>query len=432
MSEKIKKILIIILFIIIVILLAGFLYFIFFKKPIVPPVVLPEEKPEVIIPRLPVSQQDWKIMTVEQRIDRGLPAIEWPIEKEEILPEVLPSVERIVPKINEIADGGRTWITPVSFEPVKGATLAFNGVNSIYYDQQTGHFYEIDSLGSKKLLTDQVFYDVENIVWSPSKSQAIIEYPDGFKVMYDFNKKRQYTLPKNWQEFSWDSSGSRIVFKSMSKYPENTWLAVARPDGSQAKPIEHMGDNADKVTVSWSPNNQVVAFSATGQPRGVWEQEMLLIGLHGENFKSLVVDGRGFEPKWSPQGDKIAYSVYSVEFGYQPRLYIVNAQGDEIGRDKKNVNLATWAHKCTFNQSGSILYCAVPKDLPEGAGMIPELAKNTRDDFYKVNVGTGEVSFLAEGAMGGYNVSEIYLSKDEDILYFVDKNTEKLRYLRLK
>ena len=424
-----KKILIIILFIIIVILLTLFLYLIFFKKPAIPPLVVPPVEEEVRLPRLPVTKESWEDMTIRQRIQQGLPALEWPLEE---LEEITEPVERIVPEIDEVAKGRRTWITPISDQPVKGAALAADGVNSVYYDSISGHFYSIDNVGNKELLTDQVFYNIDKINWAPTKDRAIIEYPDGFKVMYDFNKKRQYTLPRNWQDFSWNNVGSQIAFKSISKYPENNWLAIARADGSQSKPIEHMGDNADKVTVSWSPNNQVVAFSATGQPRGAWEQEMLLIGQHQENFRSLIIDGRGFEPKWTPKGDKIVYSVYSVESGYQPRLYLVNAQGDEIGRDKKNLGLATWVHKCTFNQSGSTLYCAVPKELPEGAGLILELAEDARDDFYQIDVATGEVSFLAEGAMGGYNVEEIYLSADETCLYFIDKNTKRLRYLKLE
>ncbi len=428
MNEKTKKILIIILFIIIIVFLAWFLYLIFFKKPVTPIPIAPVEKEEVK-PRLPATKESWETMTIQERIQQGLPALEWPSAA---VKEITEPIKRVVPEIDEVAQGQKTWITPISDQPVKGASLAADGKNSIYYDSVSGYFYSIDIVGNKELLTEQAFYNIDTINWSPNKNQAIIEYPDGFKVMYDFDKKKQYTLPRNWQDFSWNGTGGQIIFKSISDYAENNWLAIANPDGSQSKPIEHLGDNADKVTVSWSPNNQVVAFSSTGQPRGVWEQEILLIGQHQENFRSLIIDGRGFEPKWTPQGDKLVYSVYSAEFSYQPRLYLVDAQGDEIGRNKKNLGLATWAHKCTFNQNGTTLYCAVPKELPEGAGLVLELAEDARDDFYQIDVATGNISFLAEGAMGGYNVQEMYLSDDETYLYFVDKSTQKLRYLKLK
>jgi hypothetical protein len=105
---------------------------------------------------------------------------------------------------------------------------------------------------------------------------------------------------------------------------------------------------------------------------------------------------------------------------------------DNPGGNKKSLGLATWAHKCVFNKDGSSLYCAVPRDLPEGAGLVKELAERSRDDFYKIDAETGKVSFLAEGAMGGYNVENIYVSEDEAYLYFVDKYSHRLRYIRLK
>ena len=429
MSEKTKKILIIILFIVIVIGLSLLIYSLFFKKPVsVGPIVEPivEEGARLT---LPATKESWENMTISERIQQGLPAIEWP---EGAVEEIVEPVQVIVPEIDDVAEGRRTWVTPVSDDPVKGATLSADGSKSIYYNSETGQFFSTDNIGNKELLTSQIFYDIENIDWSPTKDKAIIEYPDGFKVMYDFNTKTQYTLPKNWEEFNWNAAGSQIVFKSLSKYPENNWLAIAQADGSRPQPIEHMGENADKVVVSWSPNNQVIAFSSTGEARGVWEQEILLIGQNQENFKSLIVDGRGFEVKWSPQGDKIVYSVYSSESSYRPQLYLVDAQGDQIGRDRKSLGLATWAYKCTFNKTGSFIYCAVPEDLPEGAGMVLDLAEDARDDFYKIDVATGAITFLAEDATGGYNVESVYLSDDEDYLYFVDKNTQRLRYLKLK
>ena len=419
-----------IIFLIVLVILAGLIWFVFFRQK--PVVVQPTpEKPITEQPaRLPVTRSQWEVMTIEERGRQGLPLSEWPAEG--VVTETPVAPEKITPEIDEVASGGRTWINTISDDVVQNATLAGDGQSNIYYDKTGGHFYKIDNLGNKELLTDQIFYNVDNINWAPTKDRAILEYPDGFKVMYDFDQKKQYTLPKNWENFSWDSSGSHFAFESTSQYSENNWLATSRADGSEAKPIEHIGENADKVTVSWSPNNQVVAFSATGDPRGAWEQEILLIGQNGENFKSLVIDGRGFESKWSPIGDKIVYSVYSADSNYQPKLYLVNAQGEEIGSDKIDLKLATWADKCAFNNNGSALYCAVPKNLPEGSGLITDLAANTRDDFYKIDAVTGQVSFLAEGAMGGYNVGDIYLSSDESTLYFVDKDTSHLRSIKLK
>jgi hypothetical protein len=49
-----------------------------------------------------------------------------------------------------------------------------------------------------------------------------------------------------------------------------------------AQAIQELGDNADKVTVNWSPSRQTVAFSQTGNPAGGEQRQILLIGMHQE------------------------------------------------------------------------------------------------------------------------------------------------------
>lgn len=427
----IKRILTIIGFILVVILMTFLVYYIFFR-PARPSVVAPPVTPEAPA-KLPVTREVWERMTIEERGRLGLPQTEWPEGVVEIPPEpAVPVEEIIVPEVSEVAEGGKTWVNPLVSDKTLGAILASDGQSSIYYNPDNGKFYKTDALGTKTLLSEQTFYNVKNVVWAPTTDKAIIEYPDDFKIMYDFRAQKQYTLPKNWSDFSWNQNASQIAFKVNSPYAESRWLAVANPDGTEAKPIEHMGDNADKVIVSWSPNNQVIAFSKTGIPRGAFEQSILLIGFHGENFKSIVVDGLGFQPEWSPAGDRITYSVYSPDTGYRPKLYLVEAQGERIGMDKIDTGLFTWADKCTFNSNGTTLYCAVPKNLPEGAGAFPELAGYTQDDFYKIDVRTGTIGFLAEPGIGSYDVEKIYLSSDEKYLYFTDRPTGRLRYIRLR
>ncbi len=432
-----KKIILIILFILTAIGLAYLIYIVFFKPAPAPPEVVPPEKVEAPPPRLPVSREQWERMTIKERAEQGLPLYEW---EEEALPPTAPAKpevpsplapEKAAPEISEIAQGGKTWVMLVDKEETKFATLAADGKNSIFYNPKEGKFYKIDLEGNKTLLTEDTFPNVKNIYWSPTKDKAILEFPDGFKITYNFKTKKQYTLPNNWKEFSWSPDGSRIAFKLMGEYPETTWLAVSLPDGSNARAVEHMGDNADKVIVDWSPNHQVVAFSKTGEARGEFEQEILFIGQYHQNWPGLIVDGRGFKPKWSPSGDKLLYSVYSPNSGYRPELYLVNGRGRDIGTGKIKLGIFTWPHKCAFNKDGSYLYCAVPRDMPFGVGLVPELKGLEIDDFYKIDTSTGHASFLAEGAMGGYDVSQIYISDDESLLYFVDKRG-KLRYIKLK
>jgi hypothetical protein len=279
-------------------------------------------------------------------------------------------------------------------EPIKKITddntqftsLTDNGTVR-YHNAGDGKFYTIVN-GKLVALTDQVFYNVKNVTWAKNSNKAVIEYPDDSKIVYNFDTEKQTTLPKHWQDFSFSPDSSEIAAKSIGLSPDNRWLVTTKDDGTGIQLIEPLGDNADKVIMDWSPSKQTVAFSRTGEAQGTDRQEVLMIGLNGENFKSLVVEGLDFLPKWSPTGQKLIYSVDSARSDFKPELWVVNGYGDGIGTGRKLLDVNTWANKCTFVDDGSIV-CAVPRYLPEGAGMAPAIAADTPDDMYKIDLRTG-------------------------------------------
>ncbi|NTU99327.1 hypothetical protein HGA64_04995, partial [Candidatus Falkowbacteria bacterium] len=264
--------------------------------------------------------------------------------------------------------------------------------------------------------------------WSPNKNKAVLEYPDGANIIYDFDKQKQITLPSHWKDFSFSPSGDQIVFKSMGQDVDNRWLATVNEDGSQIKGVESLGNKDATVYSEWSPNNQIVAMFTEGKDFN--RQEVYFVGLNGENFKSTVVEGRGFEPKWSPQGSQLMYSVYSADTDMKPNLWVVDAQGDSIGNNRRNLNVNTWADKCNFS-NGNTAYCAVPRSLDEGAGLFPELKDNTVDDLYQIDVTTGNKKRVAV-PQGDYTINNIMISQDQKYLYFTDKGTNQIHKINLK
>jgi hypothetical protein len=216
--------------------------------------------------------------------------------------------------------------------------------------------------------------------------------------------------------------------KSMGQDESNRWLAVVNSDGTQVKGLEPLGDKDDTVFPAWSPNNQVAAVFTEGQDFD--NQEAYFVGLNNENFKSTVVPGRGFDPKWSPVGDKLLYSVYSTASDMKPGLWIVDAQGDNIGNNRINLNVNTWADKCSFTDNTN-LYCAVPNSLDQGSGLFPELGNNTTDSLYQIDVKTGNKKQIAI-PQGDYTISNVTVTDDNQNLYFTDAKTNKIYKIKLK
>jgi hypothetical protein len=267
-------------------------------------------------------------------------------------------------------------------------SVASNNGSLRYHNASDGKFYKTNADGSLSSLSDQVFFNVQDVTWAKTQDKAVLSYPDGSKIVYDFAKNKQVTLPKHWEDFSFSPDSSEIAAKSIGLSPENRWLVTTKDDGTGTKLIEPLGNNAEKVIVDWSPSRQVAAFSKTGAPQGADRSEIFLLGLGGENFKSIIVEGLDFQSQWSTTGQKLLYSVDSARSGYKPELWITNAYGDQIGSGRLSLQLNTWAEKCTFADDNTV-YCAAPRELPEGAGMVPEIARTTPDDLYKIDLKTG-------------------------------------------
>ncbi|MBU4375346.1 hypothetical protein KKH38_02490 [Patescibacteria group bacterium] len=406
---KYKKIILAASFVLIVFLLGYFLYIMFFK-PAAPAPITTEEEAGGAAAELPIASVGTG-QIIESAPGAGLPA------------------EKITaPAASKTAKGGLTQVEQLNDAPGLYATLSGSGSGLQYYNKSDGKFYKVDNGGKIIALSDKVFFQVESAVWSPDKNKAILEYPDGANILYDFNNNRQTTLPAHWKDFNFSPSGQQIVMKSMGLDPDNRWLAISNADGSKTRRVEALGGKDDTVYSSWSPNNQSIAMYTEGIDFD--RQEVFLVGLNNENFKSMVIEGRGFQSKWSPKGDKLLYSVYSSANDLKPMLWIANAQGESIGAGRKSFGVETWADKCAFADSINV-YCAVPEKLEEGAGLFPEMAKNTKDNLYKIDAQTGLKKLVAVPD-GSYNMSNIIISDDGKYLYFTDATSGRLYKIDLK
>lgn len=412
--SRYKKIIWLIVFIFCSILIGYLLYLMFFSTP--EETTIPDQEPAATSSQGSLPQSDQR--GGNQPIDEEG---QWSLPDSSLMPKQ-------TEPIDNIAQGGLTQTTQLNQVPSLSMTLDKNGNGVQYYDKSDGKFYFINQLGEISLLSNTVFPQVENVVWSPNKNKAIIEFPDGANIIYDFEKKEQITLPQHWEDFSYSPNGQQIVMKSIGQSEENRWLAITSEDGSRTKAIEELGANQDKVITYWSPNNQSVALFIEGVSFD--QQELYFVGKNQENFKSTKIEGRGFQPKWSPAGDKLLYSVYSSKNDMKPSLWIVDALGNQIGNNRVALNIETWAEKCAFTDASTV-YCAVPESLEEGAGMIPALADNTKDQLYKINLQSRTKSLIAITEQS-YNISNLVVSVDGSILYFTDKTNQNIHQIRLK
>lgn len=334
-------------------------------------------------------------------------------------------------EVDIIARGGRTEVENITRERADWFTLSNNGFN--YYNQNDGHFYRISKNGGEPvMISDETFPAVEKVTWDNLGDRAILEFPDGSNIYYDFKTKERATLPKAGRDFDFSAAGEAISYKYMGQNEADRWLVVAEPNGQNQQLVQALGDKGYNVQVNWSPNNQVAATyrestSAAGE-------EVFLIGLNDENFRSLQTNGLGFKGAWSPAGEQILYSVYSADTDYNPVLHIAGAKLDDVGAGNRSLRLSTWPDKCAFAEE-TLLYCAVPRGLEQGSGIYPELADTVSDAIYKIDL-TSNISTplaLPEKSDGEtINVQNMTVSADGRELYFTDRVSGAIMKLRLR
>jgi hypothetical protein len=417
MTERTKKILYILGFLAVVILMALALYFVFFRPTPPPTVVTPTpEFPGGLTPAQPGVQP-------------GIPGEEEPGVLTPAPGIVVPPTPGVISpaQISSVAVGG-----PVVSQKIVAADSAFSTINSNgnslnYYDQTTGLFTKVDEFGVKELLSSKVFRDVQNVSWAPTADKAVLEFPDGSNIIYNFETEQSYTLPRQFEDFSFSPDSNQIAAKDLKLNKEDRWLVIVDDTGQNKKLTEHLGENEDRVTVKWNPNDLIIATTAKSIDRD--RAEVLLLGKNNERFSRMIVQGRDMRYQYSENGNRMAYSVYNTLSSYLPTLWITSTDINNVDSNRINTGLNTWADKCAFLGNTDI-YCAVPKEIGAYSGILP--SENTSDDvIYHINANSGTSELIAE-PLFGTRIGQLTVSKDGENLYYTDSRTGSINKINLR
>ncbi len=411
MSERTKQIIVISLFLLSVFGIAFALYWTFFRFETTQPTPTVEPTPD-------------------QTGTGGLPGTTG--QRSPVTTQPEEGVTNL-PSASPTAQGGVTITTGLSTGPVYNTAISDDGSSMNYYSKGDNRFYRINDKGEVEALSTKQFPNVDTVSWDRASEKAVMEFPDGSNIIYDFATETQVTLPNHWEDFEFSPVQDELIAKSMGLDPDNRWLVTVNADGSNAKAFQALGDNADKVQVNWSPNDQVVAFAdtSTSSISADIDRKMIFpIGKNKENFKGLVVEGLNFESKWAPSGKKLLYSVSGSYSNYRPLLWTVDATSTSMGENRKSIQLNTYVEKCTWSSSVEI-FCAVPKNLPPNAGLQPSLYETTPDNLYKTNIETG-LSTLVATPQIDTTMKELTVSKDGTTLYYTNALTDELEMIKLK
>ena len=182
----------------------GFLIYSLFFKASEPEVVIPPTTPGAGLPSADVGVPGVIIPTVPSILPEGV-----------VSPTVFIPGPEAGAIASPIAQGGITQINTVSFDPNVSSQLASDGRNLVSYDSSNGKFYTTTATGQRFALSDKQFFEVQDVSWAKSTSKAILEYPDGSNIYYDFDTDTQITLPNTWTEFDFTENDDLFVYSPL-------------------------------------------------------------------------------------------------------------------------------------------------------------------------------------------------------------------------
>lgn len=302
-------------------------------------------------------------------------------------------------------------IQPISRQTVVSPTLDSSGAKIKFYLKESGNVMESDfDGGNQKIISSAKIQGLARILWSPAKDKVISFYENGDKYFYDYNTKKSTKLNFNIKDVIW--TGDKIIyqFKDAARNSFN----VSNPDGSAWRPLTFHTENRI-FKMDWV-SGKLYFYLA---PSGYVPSSLNVLDDKGIS-KTIFSRVNGLGAKWAPNGEKFIFSGTDFQ-GKRLSLSL----SDKDGLSIKNLNLAALAEKCVWSGDNKNIFCAAPKEVPQFAVMPDAYYGATFrsvDYFIRINTDTLEKNWLINPNLAGdYDASDLFLSPDENYLFFVNR-----------
>jgi Tol biopolymer transport system component len=323
-------------------------------------------------------------------------------------------------------------IKALSSEPVLAPTLTADKNEIIYYSRENGNVWQVGFDGaSPTKISDAALDNLVKILWSPLKNKAISIFVDNSdnisKYFYDYSTKKALPLNKYINYIVWSPAGNKIAYQYQNDFTGENNISISNPDGSGF--VQLLKTRMKNLNLEWPKGIDIFLWE---KPSGLVQSPLYFLSSTTKSFNKIISDIYGFSPKWSPNGEKI---IFSRTDSKGKNISIFSA--DKSGSNQKPTGATTLTEKCAWSQDPRIIYCAIPKNIEEAVVLPDDFYKGTflsDDDFWKINTETNEKTKIIEDSelLETYDAYELFLSPQENYLFFVNKTNGLLYSIKLE
>ncbi len=319
-------------------------------------------------------------------------------------------------------------LKPISQEKVIAPTLTSDGQKVKYYIQN-GQVLETDFNGLEtKKISEKTLNGLLKIIWSPDKEKVIGIFNENNsikKIFFNYANEQSSTLNSNIGFISFSPDSKKIAYQYTDPQSGQSNISIADPDGQNWKTI--FKTRAENLIVEWPEKEKI---SLRTLPSGLAPGLLYTLKSNSGDFLKILSDKYGLIAKWSTKGDKILYSMVNTE-AKNPKLFLF----DTNNQQEKSLEINGLADKCVFAKDNQTIFCALPQEFSDNAIWPDDYYKGliiVNDDFYKINLETGKKTKIAQSTLEtGYDAQELFLSPQEDYLFFINRRDGLLYSLKL-
>jgi TolB protein len=177
---------------------------------------------------------------------------------------------------------------------------------------------DADGSNVTRLLSGSYF----GLAWSPDGNALALGNSDGFIEILDLTLEGG--IPHKvavGYDHDWSPDGKQILFVT-----DGSAIRAMNADGTDVRELRRSENDAVSVSSPrWSPDGQRIAYTrydASGA-------DLYVMQANGSEVKRLTSDSQSFSPSWSPDGSRIAFT----RTGYAPKftssIFYVDATGGQ-------------------------------------------------------------------------------------------------------
>lgn len=314
-------------------------------------------------------------------------------------------------------------------EGILGATLSDGFL--YYYSLDDQSLKKATTEGKNKtVLMSNLPGEVVRMLWSPQKTEVLLllkQTAGNLWYVATLGNKSLIPLKTEMGRLAWDNFGEKIFYQYTDPVSKKRSLNISNPDGSNWKKLTDLG--TDDYFLSSVPGSSLASF--WGRPTADRAMSLETVSISGEGRRSFSPPFYGADFLWSPNGEFLLTSSSDAPLGKNLSLRIIESTGAV-----KSLSIPTLISKAVWSKDSRTLYYALPGSLPENTILPNEyFEKNlhSKDTFWKIDVSTGKKSRLIElkETTQVFDSSDLFLSEEEDALYFTDRVTKRLYRIEL-